>query len=134
MRDKIRDGMRAPLAISLGAIAGSLLRYYLTLGLSQWLGSSFPFGTFVANLTGAFGLGFFATWMILDRVSLSPDVQLAITVGFFGAYTTFSSYELDAETLISNRSEPIALLYWVCTALLGVLCLEVGRSLARKLR
>ncbi len=129
----VGDRLRVPLAISLGAIAGSLLRYYLTLGLSQWLGNSFPFGTFVANLTGAFGLGFFATWIILDRVSLPPDIQLTITVGFFGAYTTFSSYELDAETLIVNRSESIALLYWVCTALLGVLCLEGGRSLARKL-
>lgn len=126
--------MRAPLAISLGAIAGSLLRYYFTLGLSQWLGSSFPFGTFVVNLTGAFGLGFFASWVILNRINLSSDVQLAITVGFFGAYTTFSSYELDAETLISNRHESVALLYWFLTALLGVLCLEGGRYLARRLR
>lgn len=128
------DVMRGPLAISLGAIAGSLLRYYLTLGLGRWLGSGFPFGTFMVNLTGAFGLGFLVTLITLERIHVSPGVQLAVTVGFFGAYTTFSSYELDAEALVANRSEPVALLYWVCTALLGVVCLEGGRALARKLR
>lgn len=127
------EALRTPLAISLGAIAGALLRYYLTLGMTHWLGDGFPFGTFIVNVSGAFGLGFFATW-VWQRVSLPPEIQLGITVGFFGAYTTFSTYELEAETLFIHRNQPIALLFWVGTALCGVLCLEAGSYFARHLR
>ena len=124
--------IRFPLGIGLGAIAGALLRYYTTLILNHWLGTAFPFGTFAVNLTGAFGLGFFATWM-LGRTSIPPEGQLAITVGFFGSYTTFSTYELDTETLSLKHDWPITLLYWACSAVLGVLCLEAGSLLAKKL-
>ncbi len=124
--------IRWPIGIGLGAIAGSLLRYYITLSLNQWLGTAFPFGTFTINLTGAFGLGFFATW-VLGRTAIPPEVQLAITVGFFGSYTTFSTYELDTKTLLAGHDWAIALLYWICTAVLGVLCLEAGSLLAKRL-
>lgn len=51
--------VRIPVAISLGAIAGALSRYYLSVWLAQWLGTSFPYGTFVINLTGCLAMGFF---------------------------------------------------------------------------
>ncbi len=124
--------MRASFAIGLGAIAGSLSRYYLTLGLNQWLGTGFPFSTFVINLTGAFGMGFFAT-LALDRLGISLEVRLLVTVGFLGSYTTFSTYELDAGTLFAGGNWHLTLLYWVCTAVLGVLCLELGSFLAKKI-
>jgi len=124
---------RTPLAISLGAVSGALLRYYLTLGAAYWLGHGFPIGTCLVNLTGAFGLGFFTTW-ICEQASLSSEIQLGVTVGFFGSYTTFSSYELDAETLLIHRHSLTALLFWLGTALLGVLCLEAGSAFAKKLR
>ncbi len=123
--------LRGALAISLGAIAGSLLRYYFTLGIGQWLGTAF-LGTFFVNLTGAFGMGFFVTWL-LRKTQLSPELRLMMTVGFFGAYTTFSTYELDAETLLSDRHLFTTLLYWICTATLGVVCLEAGSILGKKL-
>ncbi|MGB3298216.1 MAG: CrcB family protein, partial [Phormidesmis sp.] len=98
----------------------------------QGTGTAFSLGTLSVNLTGAFGLGFFATWM-LDRTEISPELQLAITVGFFGSYTTFSTYELEATALLIADNWPIALLYWAGTAVLGVLCLEAGSQLAKKL-
>ena len=129
----MRSGeVKFSLGIGLGAIAGSLLRYYIALGLNHWLGTTLPFGTFAINLTGAFGLGFFATWL-LYRTEIPLEVQLAITVGFFGSYTTFSTYELDAETLLVKHDWPMTLLYWICTAVLGVVCLEAGSLLAKRL-
>ena len=91
---------RAPLAISLGAIAGALSRYYLTLWFAQRFGTAFPYGTFFINLTGCLIMGFFITFS-LERVAIiSPEVRLMVTTGFLGAYTTFSTYGLESNNLL----------------------------------
>jgi CrcB protein len=124
--------VRVPLGISFGAVAGALSRYYLTLGFARWLGDAFPFGTFFINLSGAFVMGFFVT-LAVERTVISPDIRLIIAVGFLGSYTTFSSYELEAEKLLMNENWEITLLYWIGSPILGWLCLEFGSYLARKL-
>lgn len=126
------SAVRLPLAISFGAIAGALTRYYLTLSFNQWLGTVFPFSTFFINLSGALVMGFFTT-LALERTVISPDLRLIIAVGFLGSYTTFSSYELDAERLLITGRWAITSLYWISSAILGVLCLELGSYLARRL-
>lgn len=125
------SSLRVPLSISLGAIAGALSRYYLTLGVAQWLGTSLPFGTFLINLSGAFAMGVFTT-LAVERSIISPDLRLTIAVGFLGSYTTFSTYQMDTEKLLSMGQWRSAVLYWTSSAVLGVLCLEVGCHLARK--
>jgi len=123
--------VRVPIAISFGAMAGALSRYYLTLGFNEWFGTAFPFGTGFINGSGAFMMGFFAT-LAIERTLISPDLRLAIAVGFLGSYTTFSSYELDSEKLLTTETWDITSLYWIGSAILGVLCLEVGTYLARR--
>jgi len=86
--EAVSPTVRVPLAISLGAIAGALSRYYLSLGFNQWLGTAFPFGTFCINLSGAFIMGFFATLAIEGRIR-SPELRLAIAVGFLGRTLPF---------------------------------------------
>jgi CrcB protein len=122
---------RVPLAISFGAIAGALSRYYLTLGFTQWFGTAFPYGTFAINLSGAFIMGFF-TSLAMDRSIISPELRLIVAVGFLGAYTTFSTYELDAEKMLKAGQWQMPL-YWIGSALFGIVCLELGRYLARRL-
>lgn len=124
--------LRLPLAVSFGAIAGALCRYYLTLGCNQWFGTTFPYGTLLINLSGAFLMGFFTT-LAIERIEVSPDFRTLIAVGFLGSYTTFSTYELDTEKLLVSGHWEITAVYWVCTATLGVLCLELGNFLARRL-
>lgn len=123
--------LRAQIAISFGAIAGALSRYYLSIGINQWLGTAFPFATFLINLSGAFVMGFF-TSLALKR-SLSPDLRLAIAVGFLGSYTTFSTYTLDIEKLLIAGNWQFSFLYWMGSTILGLLCLETGSYLARRL-
>lgn len=122
--------LRIPLAISLGAVPGALSRYYLTLGFNHWFGA-WPFGTFAINLSGAFLMGWF-THLAVERSIISPNLRLMIAVGFLGAYTTFSTYELDAAKLLALGQWQM-LLYWIGSAVLGVLCLELGRYCARRL-
>lgn len=95
--------IRAPLAISFGAVPGALSRYYLTLLLARWLGTSFPYGTLIINLSGALVMGFFVT-LTLERAITAPDLRLLIAVGFLGSYTTFSTYALDTSMLLRTGS------------------------------
>ncbi|NJM58159.1 MAG: fluoride efflux transporter CrcB [Synechococcales cyanobacterium RU_4_20] len=124
----LEPALRAPVAISLGAIAGALSRYYITQWLNQELGNGFPYGTFLINLTGCLGMGFFVTWAI--EKSLAPDLRLLIATGFLGAYTTFSTYGLDTMTLFNSGRGNLAGLYWGGSAVLGVLCVQLGVVLA----
>ncbi len=123
--------LRAPLAISLGAIAGSLSRYYLGSWFSQLFGTEFPYGTLLINLTGCFVMGFFTTLALELIISIHPDVRLLVTTGFLGSYTTFSTYELDAAKLFQERSQEIYLVYWLSSAVLGLLSLLLGNALAQ---
>jgi fluoride exporter len=120
--------IRSPLAISLGAIAGALSRYYLTTWFIQQFGSQFPYGTFFINLTGCLGMGFFVTVAI--EKSLSPDLRLLVATGFLGAYTTFSTYGLDSLSLLNSGKLNLASLYWCGSAVLGTLCVQLGIMLA----
>jgi CrcB protein len=124
--------LRAPLLVSLGAIPGALSRYYMTIWLSRWLGTSFPFGTFAINLSGALLMGFVAT-LAVERAIIAPDVQLLVATGFLGSYTTFSTYMLDTAVLLRVGSRVKALFYWTGSAILGWIFLEVGIVLARSL-
>lgn len=124
--------IRHPIAIGLGAIAGALSRYYLTIWLANRLGTAFPSGTFLINLSGCLGMGFFTTYA--ERVAaISPELRLLIAVGFLGSYTTFSTYELDTQKLIQQSDLTVALFYWAGSAILGVIGIQMGTILARLL-
>jgi CrcB protein len=128
----LEPSIRAPVAVSLGAIPGALSRYYLTLFFARCLGTSFPYGTFLINITGALVMGFFVT-LTLERVIASPDLRMLVAVGFLGSYTTFSTYALDTSVLLQSGNKGIALFYWLGSAVLGFLGLEIGSFLARKI-
>jgi CrcB protein len=101
------------------------------LWFSHRFGSSFPYGTLFINLTGCFDMGFFTT-LVLERIAnVPPEIRLLIAVGFLGAYTTFSTYGLDTFTLLRNRSWTSVLFYWAGSAVLGIVCLQLGVILAR---
>lgn len=127
--------IRTPLAISLGAIAGALSRYYITKLISDYFGATFPYGTLFVNLTGSFGMGFFVTLALGETIFIPPDVRLIVAVGFLGSYTTFSTYELDTFNLLHQDDWHKSLIYWLSywfgSAFLGFLHLYLGICLAR---
>lgn len=113
---KVNPAVRAAIAISFGAIPGALSRYFLTLVLTDWLGSGFPYATLMINLSGALFMGFFTTLALARAVS--ADLRIMITVGFLGSYTTFSTEALDTDTLLWRGSIDAALVYWAGSAIL----------------
>ena len=120
------------LLISLGAIAGANVRYFIAQFAARFIPSSFPYGTLVINLSASFILGFFLTWTS-ERVLADPRWRLLIAVGFCGGYSTYSSYAYETFALFERGQ-------WALTAsnILGmnILCfvaVALGAALARSL-
>jgi CrcB protein len=130
--DWLPPAVRAPLAISLGAVPGALCRYYLTQLCVAWFGTGFPVGTIVINLSGATVMGFFVTFT-LERMLTSADLRLLVAVGFLGSYTTFSTYALETSVLLRREGWLLGLGYGLGSAVLGVLGLELGSWLAKRM-
>jgi CrcB protein len=119
-----------PIAISFGAVAGALSRYYITLWFANRFGTAFPYGTFFINITGCLAMGFFIT-LIFERVSAVPsEVRLMVATGFLGAYTTFSTYGLETTVLLRDRFYSLATVYWAGSAILGVIAVQLGSIIA----
>ena len=111
-------------AIAVGAVFGALSRYYLTLFWIEKRGNRFPCGTLFVNLTGSLLIGVVS--VLTTRYAVPVIVQKSILVGFLGAYTTFSSYILDAANLFWSAQKLTALFYWLSSPVLGFLCVELG--------
>ncbi|GJM82610.1 MAG: fluoride efflux transporter CrcB [Paenibacillus sp.] len=113
--------------IGLGGIIGTLLRYFL----GQWVssrttrsGSSFPWGTWIINLSGSLLLGVLSG--LHARHSLPDWSWLMLGTGFCGAYTTFSTFGYETVTLISKGYKIQAAVYILTSALLGVVFAWLG--------
>ncbi|GAB4145529.1 MAG: fluoride efflux transporter CrcB [Cyanobacteria bacterium J069] len=123
------------MAIALGAILGALSRYFLSAWVaqwgSQWAGPDLPLSTLLVNLTGCFGMGLLATLFGQRVLGHAPELQLMLTTGFLGSYTTFSSYELDLAGLADRRNLLADGLYWGASTLLGFGSLLLGVWVAR---
>ncbi|WP_427159142.1 fluoride efflux transporter CrcB [Aliinostoc sp. HNIBRCY26] len=126
-----QPSVRNPIAVSLGAIAGALSRYYLSLWFAQCFGTSFPYGTFFINISGCLVMGFFFTFAVNKIAIISPEIRLLVAVGFLGAYTTFSTYALDTVSLFNNQNFIAANIYLFGSVLLGLISLQLGMILAR---
>lgn len=112
--------------IALGAVPGALGRFYLSQFCARRWGTRFPWGTFIVNLSGSFGIGVAAAGF--DQIPWAvPDLQLFLMTGFFGAYTTFSTYALELAGLLRQRAYNRAALYGLGSILLGGAGLKVGR-------
>jgi fluoride exporter len=125
---------REPVAISLGAISGALIRYYFNLWFVKNFGNNIPYGTLFINLTGCLVMGYFSTLFLEKIVNISIKIKLLVAVGFLGSYTTFSTYGLDVYLLIQKRHFAVALFYWLGSAVLGVCSIYLGAIIARFMR
>lgn len=87
--------------IALGGAVGAVARYVVGTLVSRQTGGTFPWGTFVINVSGCFILGLVAT-LLAERVLNNPNWRPFMTIGFVGAYTTFSTYEYETAQLGSS--------------------------------
>jgi fluoride exporter len=104
---------------------GAVLRLLVATLCARWFGTAFPVGTLVINLSGSFFLGWFLT-VISDRFVVSDNFRLTVAVGFVGAYTTFSTFAYESNTLLQDGSLVKAALNLFGSLLLGLLAVRAG--------
>ena len=80
--------------VGIGGFIGAIARFALGSYIGNRMGSRFPYGTFVINISGSFLIGLILT-MLAQRFDLSPNWRYLIPIGFIGAYTTFSTFEYE---------------------------------------
>lgn len=124
--------MKFVLLIFLGGGIGSLGRYLLNRWISGLVISSFPYGTFIANVTGCFLIGFLVYFTERFGTASLPW-RLFLVTGFCGGYTTFSSFSFENIELISNHQVFTFLAYTLASLAFGLLATFGGILLARNI-
>lgn len=117
--------MKTVLIVALGGALGSVSRY----GAQTWIYKiypfTFPFGTFVVNVSGCFLIGLF--YALSEKGNLlTPDWRLLLTTGFCGGYTTFSTFAFENASLLRGSDFSYTLLYIFGSVVLGIAAVFLG--------
>jgi CrcB protein len=119
------------LLIAIFGAVGTLARYGLQGLIQIRAGGTFPYGTLLINLTGCFLLGLIGQFT-LNRMFISPDWRVAITVGFFGGYTTFSSFGWETAKMLEDGEWLRATTYVAASVFVGLFLSVAGIRLANR--
>jgi CrcB protein len=121
------------LLVGIGGFFGTVARWLVDSWASRqgWT-ASFPAGTLLVNLTGAFVLGLLFALAIERRV-LPAEIRAPMMIGFLGAYTTFSTLMLESWRLIEHGSVAAGIANLVGSVALGMLAVGAGLALGRVL-
>ena len=117
------------LYVMLGGAFGSGARYLTGLATLSLFGPALPYGTLAVNLIGGLLMG--ALVGALARVGDSGTWRLLLGVGVLGGFTTFSSFSLDAVTMIERGQTGIAFGYVLLSVAGSIAALFAGLSLTR---
>ncbi len=115
--------------VAAGSAAGGVARFLLTTAIQQRMGTSFPAGTLLVNVTGSIALGFVLRYA-LGSTSVSPEMRVLLTTGFLGGYTTFSTFSYEAVELLQRGEHSQAATYVLSSVGLSLVGTFVGMMLA----
>jgi len=123
--------VRDLILVATGGAIGAGLRHLVSRAALALAPASFPWGTWVINITGCFAIGIVAG--LANAGSLSPSARLFVATGILGGFTTFSAFGLEAHTLLTAGRVPAALVYVLGQVVVGILGVSVGIALSRRL-
>ena len=124
--------MQAYFWVSVGAVFGACLRFFVARFAAKILSADFPYGTLIINITGSFILGLLMIWTT-ERVLADVRWRWLIAIGFCGSYTTFSSYAFETIANVEQGHWMIFLFNIVSNNLLCLLAVIAGAAIARAL-
>ena len=118
--------------VGVGGFIGAIARFWVASFVGARIGTRFPYGTFVINISGSFLIGFIVT-LLTAKAHLSPNWRYLIPIGFIGAYTTFSTFEFETLRSIQDGQFVIASLNVALSVLLGFIAVWLGEVTGRVL-
>jgi fluoride exporter len=116
--------------VGVGGGLGSILRFWLGSYIGNKMGTRFPYGTFVINITGSFLIGLVLA-LLTVKTQWSPNWRYLIPIGFIGGYTTFSSFEYETLRTIQDGQIGLGLLYVAASVVVGFVAVWGGMIAGR---
>jgi len=120
------------LAVFLGGGTGAVARFLTGTFLLHYVKINFPVATFCVNITGCFLIGFIYIF-IIEKFQVSPPLKYALTVGFCGGLTTFSTFSFEIFEMIKNNHFFNAALYILLSVIIGIIAVYFGGNCAKLL-
>jgi len=117
-------------AIYVGGAIGAIARVWLSQRYVQG-GTSWPWTIFLINVTGSFLLGYFAT-RLQERLPQSTYRRPLLGTGFCGAYTTFSTMEVEILKMVEANHYALAISYAIVSLLAGLTAVWLASTLVRR--
>jgi len=117
--------MQQIIYIGIAGFLGAIARYLLAGWTTALVDGRFPLGTMTVNVVGSLFLGFLYT-LSVDRLVMPPELKVAITVGFLGAFTTFSTFSLETYNLMREGSLSLSILNIFLNMSLGLVAVISG--------
>ena len=118
--------------VGIGGFLGAIARFWLGGFISNRLGAKFPYGTFVINISGSYLIGLIVT-LLAERSHWSANWRYLIPIGFIGAYTTFSTFELETFQTLRDGEFLFASLNVVLSVVVGFIAVWLGVITGRSL-
>ncbi|WP_363278165.1 fluoride efflux transporter CrcB [Devosia sp.] len=113
------------LLVGIGGALGAMFRYGAQVAIGS-LPNGFPVSTFLINIVGSVAMGVLVGVLARTTPQFQNEIRLFVAVGIFGGFTTFSSFSLDAITLIERGDILLAGIYIIGSVLLAVAGLWMG--------
>lgn len=124
--------MEKVLLVAAGGAAGAVTRYALGVQALRLWGSAWPFGTFIANVSGGLLMGVLAGYLAHRGGADQERLRVLLGVGVLGGFTTFSAFSLETALMVQRRAYGQAFAYTSASVLLSISALFLGLLLARK--
>ena len=118
------------LAVACGGAIGAMSRYWVYNAFLNASESKFPWATLTVNIAGSFLIGI-AFVLITERSEVGPEMRGLVTVGFLGAFTTFSTFSMDTIGLLEQGQIASAMTYVLSSVLVCIIAAGLGLMFSR---
>ncbi len=120
------------LLVFFGGGLGATLRHLINVTCARCIGTAFPWGTFIINITGSTVMGLIAGYLAFKGEASQPW-RLFLMTGILGGYTTFSAFSLDSAVLYERGALGLAASYVLGSVVLSIAGLFAGLAIVRHL-
>jgi CrcB protein len=119
------------LTVGAGGFIGAITRYAIAVWIDSYWRRPFPLATFAINVSGCFLIGLLLSLAFMRTPD--PTLRLLLATGFLGAYTTFSTFELETNNLTVAGATGWAAANVIASVVAGFAAVRLGTALARLL-